>query len=169
MIPVLETERLVLREWRLDDFPAYAAYWADAEASAQTGGPLDERGAWTQFTANIGHWPMRGYGMWMLAEKQSGRPVGHAGMWYPATWPEPEIGWVVFPAFRRLGYAFEAAEAALDHAKKALGWTTAMSFIRDTNMASRALAEKLGARLEKSLEFRGVTALIYRHDPQRFN
>lgn len=168
MIPVLETERLVLRDWRLSDFPGFAAFWADPEASAHMGGPADELGAWMRFTSQIGHWQMRGFGMWMLEDQQSGQSIGHAGGWFPATWPGPEIGWAIYPQFQRRGFAFEAARAVLAFLGGAGNWTTAVSLIRQSNRPSRTLAETLGARLEKSTDFRGIAGVIYRHDLSAF-
>ena len=168
MIPVLSTERLVLRGFEPRDFDAFADFWADADASAHVGGPADRFGAWTRLTSIVGHWTLRGYGLWALEEKATGDHIGYAGLWNPETWPEPEVGWVVYPRYQRRGFAREAAEAALDFAARTLGWSTAISLTLEKNTASRRLAESLGATLEGITRFRGVSAATYRHDPARF-
>ncbi len=56
MIPVLETERLLLREPSKADFPTYKAFFADADASAFYGGPLETHQAWRVLASDLGHW-----------------------------------------------------------------------------------------------------------------
>jgi RimJ/RimL family protein N-acetyltransferase len=69
MIPVIETERLRLRGWRLDDAEPFARFYADAEASRFVGGPADYGAAWRLMAMEAGHWVLRGYGMWVAEEK----------------------------------------------------------------------------------------------------
>src|SRR5205085_3598209 len=60
--PRLETARVVLREWREDDFSAYAEMAADPEVARFVGGVLDAPDAWRQMALWAGHWALRGYG-----------------------------------------------------------------------------------------------------------
>ncbi|SFC50895.1 GNAT family N-acetyltransferase [Tropicimonas isoalkanivorans] len=143
-VPVLETDRLLLRAPCPADYPAYRAFLA-TERSRFTGGPLEERHAWRAFAAMIGHWTMQGFGMWTITLKGSDAPAGHAGLWYPGTWPEPEIGWTVYEGYEGKGIAFEAACAVRDHTFGPMGWTTAVSYIAAGNDRSVALARRLGA------------------------
>ncbi len=163
MIPELRTERMLMRGWRHEDFEVFASFWADPNAAAYIGGPVSSRGeAWRKLASYIGHWQLRGYGFWVLQRQDDPTPLGYCGLWYPAEWPETEVGWAVRPAYQRQGYAFEAARAAIRYAT-ALGWSTLISLINKKNLASRGLAEKLGARLEREFEINGKTALVYRH------
>ncbi len=163
MIPVLETERLILRGPKIEDFEAEAAFFA-TERSAHVGGPLDRIDAWTNFTARAGHWTIRGYGFWSLEERATGRYLGRVGLFYPEGWPEEELGWTMMADGEGRGLAFEAALAARRYAYRELAWPTVMSLIKPENARSIALAERLGARFETHFEHaRYGRMAIYRH------
>jgi RimJ/RimL family protein N-acetyltransferase len=66
----LETERLLLRMIRLEDFEAYAALAADPEVMRYLGGKTwDRLESWRHMCAMVGHWHFRGYGIWAVEEK----------------------------------------------------------------------------------------------------
>lgn len=162
--PVLETERLILRAPQAADADTYVAFYA-SDRSRHMGGPLAPALAWRSHAAAIGHWVMRGFGMFVVTLKSSGAVLGRVGPWFPADWPEPEIGWAIWaPEAEGKGYAFEAAQATRDHAFRVLRWTTAVSYIDPANARSVALAERLGARLDPAapVPFDQPT-LVYRH------
>lgn len=161
--PVLETERLILRAPQADDLAPYAAFYA-SERAGFVGGPLTEDLAWRGFGHAIGHWVLRGYGMFIVVDKASEKAIGMVGPWNPATWPEAELGWSLWdPAFEGKGFAREAVIAARNYAYTQLGWTTAISLIAPENAASAALAARLGAQPERDWELRGKTVTIWRH------
>ena len=165
MIPEIRTERLILRDWRNEDFPALAEFWMDPVASAYIGGAVKTRGdAWRKMANMVGHWHFRGYGFWILQKRDDPAPLGYCGMWNPEEWPEMEVGWTVFPNVQRQGFAFEAATAVLRYAA-ALGFSAPISLIHKDNAASRGLAQKLGAQLEREFQFHGVPAQVFRHRP----
>lgn len=142
----LETQGLVLRRPRADDWPAARDFFTSERATG-VGGPLSLGKAWRAFAAEIGHWEIRGYGMWTVTRRGAeDRALAMIGPWHPADWPETEVGWMVWdPAAEGTGLATEAARAAIAHAYAVLGWDTVVSYISPTNARSIALAEKLGA------------------------
>ncbi len=163
-IPVIETERLTLREFRHDsDFEAYAAFYA-SEITQYYGGPLDRVAAWRAAAAMMGHWVIRGYGAWAVEEKSTGDFCGIVGLWNPEGWPAREITWGIVESKQGLGIAAEAARRAKNYAYQTLGWDSVFSCISDKNIASIKLAEKLGATLDHEVvsDTRG-TILVYRH------
>jgi len=164
MIERLETQRLVLRRPRARDWPAFLGYAMSSRAQ-YTGGLQWNGHAWRTFAAEIGHWEIRGYGMFIVTERGDDAAIGLAGPWYPVGWPEREIGWMMFDAAHEgRGYAGEAAGAALAHAFGPLGWDTAVSYIHPENARSRALAERLGAAIDPEAIGPGQgPALVYRH------
>ena len=108
-IPVIETERLVLRAFRDDtDFEPYADFYA-SDLTKYYGGPLDRSAAWRAAAAMMGHWVIRGYGAWAVEEKSSGDFCGVVGLWFPEGWPEREITWAIVEHKQGLGIAAEAA------------------------------------------------------------
>jgi RimJ/RimL family protein N-acetyltransferase len=145
-VPRLATERLLLREPRLDDFESFAANCADPLARVHIGGPLSRREAWRRFMAAAGTWLTQGKGWWMIDAAGVG-PVGTVGVFRRETGPQLEIGWSVDRPFWGRGYASEAAKAALDHALTELG-DRVIAIIAPDNAASHGVAKRIGMRRE---------------------
>lgn len=144
-LPVLVTARLVLRLPEPQDFEAYACFASDPETMAHLGGALPRALAWRDFTLRAGAWMTRGFAMFSVIERASGRWVGRVGPWAPEGWPAPEIGWSVAREVVGKGYAHEAAIASIDYAVDTLGWEQIHHMIAPANSRSIALAERLGA------------------------
>ena len=142
-IPDIDTPRLRLRAPCIDDFPVYHRFFADAEASHFYGGPMSEATAWRKLAADIGHWVLRGYGVWALEMKGEGRCVGTAGLVWPTGWPRPELTWWISQDAQRQGIATEASQAVIRWAY-AHGWAQVQTHMKDENMAARNLVAKLG-------------------------
>ncbi|NEY90570.1 GNAT family N-acetyltransferase [Tabrizicola oligotrophica] len=167
-VPVLETERLRLRGPKASDFEPFAAFLQSPRA-AFVGGTVPRVQAWRAFGHLTGHWVLRGYSMFIIADKATDAALGMSGPWFPEGWPEPEIGWSVWaPEAEGKGVAFEAAAAARAWAYETLGWTTAISLIVDGNTRSEALARRMGCTLEGAFthEVYGKSR-IFRHPPAR--
>jgi RimJ/RimL family protein N-acetyltransferase len=167
---VIETERLRLRPFREADIDDYAALCADPEVMrflSASGEPLGRDDAWRQMAMFAGHWQLRGYGMWALEERGSGRFVGRAGLHYPEGWPDRELGWALARPFWGQGFATEAGRAALRHAFEDLGWSHVVSLIHPDNERSVRVAQRLGARFDGFVELRGVRQKLYRIDAAR--
>ena len=162
--PELETARLVLR--RPDDRDTAAAIDFMASDRARfVGGPMDRGTAWRAHARMIGHWTLRGFGMFTVTLKEGGAIIGQVGCYYPNDWPERELGWHIWsPAHEGRGLAFEAASAVRSHAFGPLGWPTAVSYIDPANARSIALAQRLGATLDPTaVAPEPGGALVYRH------
>ncbi|WP_420858497.1 GNAT family N-acetyltransferase [Marivivens marinus] len=162
----LDTANLVLRRPVGGDWPAARAFFMSDRAKG-IGGPLSEGQAWRALAAEIGHWDIRGYGMWVVTQRGSeDQALGMIGPWYPADWPETEIGWMIWDeSIEGTGIATEAARAAILHAWTALGWDTIVSYIAPDNARSIRLAEKLGAAHDPDAPQPkpDVPCLVYRH------
>lgn len=161
-IPVLETERLILRAPCGADLPAIIAFRA-SDRTAFIGGPKDAMQVWDGFLQQIGHWALRGYGWWIIEHRASGTVAGRTGVAFDADVPEPELGWHIFDGFEGQGYAFEAALAARRHAQTVMGLGPVISMIHPENVRSRALAKRLGAAFEAMGEIDGQVCEIWRH------
>lgn len=164
-IPTLETERLRLRAPRMGDLAAYTAFCASPR-SAGVGGPYTAQQAFARLGEVIGHWQLRGYGRWMVADKATDAPLGVVGLMFPVDWPEPEIAWSLFDEAEGKGIAHEAALAARAYAYDVLGWTTAISLIVTSNTRSEALAKRMGATLDRVLQHPQFGPMnVWRHLP----
>lgn len=150
MTQILTTERLILRQPAPHDWePFYAFYQSDRAALARAhDGSLGP--SWRTFASELGHWAIHGFGMWTVTMKGDDTAVGLIGPWYPADWPDTEIGWMVFDTAEGKGVAYEAAMATRDHAYNELGWTRIVSYIDHDNIRSQKLAERMGAVVDEN-------------------
>ena len=162
-IPTLETERLLLRAFREDDLDPYAALCADAEVMRFLGtGITFNRGeSWRSMAGFLGHWVLRGYGMWALEDKATGTFVGRAGFLNPEGWPGFELGWTLAREHWGKGYATEAARRALGFAFDDLGRDRVISLIRPANAGSIRVAERIGEARVGEVELLGAPSFVY--------
>jgi RimJ/RimL family protein N-acetyltransferase len=159
----LASERLLLRMFRQSDFDAYAEMCADPDVMRflSDGQPLSRADAWRNLALVVGHWQLRGFGLWAVEEKRTGSFVGRVGCWQPEGWPGFEVGWVLGRQFWGKGYATEAALRAVDFAFNTLGRERVISLIQPENSASVAVALRLGMRFDGYAEVLSQPVLVY--------
>jgi RimJ/RimL family protein N-acetyltransferase len=143
--PKLETPRLILRPPQETDLEGFAAFASEPETMTYLGGVKTRPEAWQSMAGLAGHWTLRGFGLFSVIEKESGRWIGRVGPLQPEGWPGPEVGWGIRRDAVRKGYAAEAAAAAIDWAFETLGWSEVIHCIDPANAPSIALAERLGS------------------------
>jgi len=145
MIPRLQTDRLILRAFRQEDFEAWAAIMGDGDVMTFLGGkPMARGDAWRSMAMTLGHWALRGYGMWVVERKADGAVVGRVGMLNPEGWTGLEVGWTLGKPYWGQGYATEAAAAAMRYAFLTQPVDRIVSNIDAQNTASQAVALRLG-------------------------
>lgn len=166
-IPRLITERLLLRGFRQDDFEAYAAMMADPAVTRflGEGHTLSRAEAWRQMAMFAGHWILRGYGLWAVEERATGRFLGRIGCLDPEGFPAFEIAYTLARGAWGRGYAREGAAAALRYARETIRRREITSIIRPQNAASIRVAESLGAVAAETVEFFGAPSVLYRYPP----
>jgi RimJ/RimL family protein N-acetyltransferase len=156
------TERLHLRPFRPGDFEAHAAICADPEVMRFIrAGALSRSDAWWQLARYMGHWQLRGFGLWAVVERATERLVGHLGFLEPEGGLGFEMGWALARDVWGKGYALEGTAAALAHAFTAMGRDHVSCVIRPENTRSIRLAERLGGQLEREVEEGGRRLLVY--------
>jgi RimJ/RimL family protein N-acetyltransferase len=162
-IPRIATDRLVLRGFEDDDFEPYAAMMADPQVTRFLGDgrPLARTDAWRQLALILGHWSLRGFGLWAVEERTSGALVGRVGCFEPEGWPGFEVGYVLARPFWGRGYATEAGGAALRYAREILGRDRIISLIHPANDASIRVAERLGAVADGMVDLSGHPTRVY--------
>jgi RimJ/RimL family protein N-acetyltransferase len=168
-VPLLETPRLRLRAWRDADLDPYAAMCGDAVVMRYMGdgSTMTRDDAWRQMAMFVGHWQLRGFGMWAVEERDSARFIGRVGLHRPEGWPGLEVGWMLSPDTWGRGYASEAGRASLEHAWHVLGADHVISVIHPENVQSIRVAERLGERPEGTHELDGLEVLLYGIDRPR--
>jgi RimJ/RimL family protein N-acetyltransferase len=158
----LETDRLILRMWRNDDFEPYLELCSDPEVMRFLGGKaLDRYECWRHMGFMVGHWHLLGFGPWAVEEKATGDFVGRVGFLQPEGWPGFELGWTLSRKFWGRGYASEAARRALDYAFNEMDRDHVISLIDPLNTNSIKVAERLGEKVEGKTELFGHEVLIY--------
>ena len=162
-VPRLDTPRLVLRAFTASDVDPYVLMMADPEVTRFLGDgrPLDRAEAWRQLALLIGHWELRGFGLWAVEERATQRFIGRIGCYEPEGWPGFEIGYVLVRDAWGRGLAREGAAAALRFAREQLRRDVVISLIRPVNAASIAVARHLGAERTESVEFYGTSTDVY--------
>jgi RimJ/RimL family protein N-acetyltransferase len=162
--PVIETERLKLRRWCDADIAPNTAMLADPDAArfiTSDAKPVtDEFVGWRNAAIMAGHWALHGVGMFVVEEGQTGRFVGRVGPWLPRGWPGFEVGWGIASEFRGKGYAVEAARASIDWAFATFEIDQIIHCI-DQNIASQAVARRLGAVNEREIDLFGHVADVW--------
>jgi len=160
----IETERLQLRQWKENDFSAFAAYYADENNAKYVGGQKNSDEAWRHMALQIGHWQLKGFGYWAVDEKETGDFVGCVGLWQSPGWPELEMGYWLVNRHQGKGYAFEATQKCRDYARNILKASSLVSYIDPDNKPSIKLAKKLGAKYEDTIDLlEHGPHCVYRH------
>jgi RimJ/RimL family protein N-acetyltransferase len=163
--PAIETERLKLRPWCGADIAPNTAMLADpatARFITVDGKPItDELIGWRNAAVMAGHWALHGAGMFVVEEKTSGKFVGRVGPWFPPGWPGFEVGWGIASGFRGKGYAVEAARAAIDWSFATFEIDRIIHCIDHDNVASQAVAIRLGAEKQGETDLSGHVADVW--------
>jgi RimJ/RimL family protein N-acetyltransferase len=163
--PVIETARLKLRRWREADIEPNTAMLADPASGrfiTADGKPVtDPFVGWRNAAIMSGHWVLHGVGMFVVEEKASGKFAGRVGPWFPPGWPGFEVGWGIAAEFRGKGYALEAARATIDWSFATFELEKIIHCIDRENLASQAVARRLGADRQDELDLFGRVADVW--------
>lgn len=143
----LETERLMLapldRKWREDLIHLHrepaVAYWLYAD-----GNPPPDEEAETRVQRYEKLWTERGYGFFAVLDKASGAFVGRVGPMLTPDTGRIEIAWTMSSKRHGKGFATEAARAAIAFVFANSNLQSLDAYIRPDNVASQAVAAKLG-------------------------
>ncbi len=154
---MLTTSRLILREWRDEDLPAFAAMNSDPRVMEFLPKRLD-RGESDALAAAIrDNCESRGFGMWAVEIAGGAAFIGFVGLSVPRFeahfTPCVEIGWRLAFEFWNCGYATEAARAAACFAFDALRLELIVSFTVPNNQRSRRVMERLGMTHDPAEDF----------------
>jgi len=159
-VPLLQTERLMLREYRRADFDLFADHLGHPESSAHLGSS-DRQAAWRIFTSHAGLWLVHGAGWWAIEDKQTGQLVGSVGAFFREQSTVMEMGWNTYRAFWGKGIANEAASAVLKYVFEVRGELKVRALVSAGNESSRRVAERLGMTYEMETELNGKAISSY--------
>ncbi|KIC21550.1 GNAT family N-acetyltransferase [Leisingera sp. ANG-Vp] len=166
--PVLETERLILRPHRVQDFADVAALWAEPGTVRYIQPRVETpEGAWAKLLFHHGHWQALGFGVWVITERQSGRYLGETGFFVtprqcaPALGDAVEASWVLAPEAQGQGYAAEAVLRTHAWADEMRLWPETLCLLNPENAASLKLARKAGYVFRQDVQYRGGTSAVH--------
>jgi len=171
LVPIIETERLILREFRRTDLDAYAATMGDIEVMRHIGGEaLSREDSWRRLATSVGLWSLLGMGPWVVERRADGRYLGHIGFFdferdiQPSMRGEPEMGWIFDRAAQGQGYASEAGKAALQWADEVLKPDSIPAIIDLENEPSIRLAERLGFIRQADAVYKDEPIALFRRN-----
>jgi len=152
----LETERLLLRQWKDADRGPFAALCADAKVMEFFLSTLNREESNAMVERCRGLIQERGWGFWAVESKVAPGFMGFVGLHIPAAdlpfSPCVEIGWRLSEDYWGNGYATEAAQAALDFGFQNLNLREIVSFTAVLNRRSQAVMSRIGMRQTETFE-----------------
>ncbi len=168
--PSIETRRLTLRPFTLDDLDRLAAILADPDVTRYLPGGNPRTREQTEKTLRfiIGHWEQHGFGWWAVTDKASQKLIGWCGLKFIDTTNEVEVLYLFARPHWGQGYATEAATASLRYGFEELELERIMALAVPENTASRCVMEKLGMRYVKTAVYYNLDLAVYALARQAF-
>jgi len=166
---ILETPRLLLREFLPSDVPALALVLSDRIAMRFYPQPYDDEGVLDWINRNRWRYQADGYGLWGMVQKSTGELIGDCGLIKQMVGgtDETEIGYHVRRDCWGQGLATEAARACRDYGFANLPVERLISLIRPENLQSRRVAEKNGMQIVKEVMWRDLLHCVYAIDREK--
>jgi RimJ/RimL family protein N-acetyltransferase len=159
MNKIIDTGRLTLRRFTLDDLPAFFQLGSRPEiiryAQSTPWASLDEARAF-MVAAPFQDYATYGYGRFACVWKESGAVIGFSGLKYVPEIGETELGYRFLPEFWGMVLATEAGRASIEFARSDLGLTRLVAMVHPDNEASARVLTKLGFAVEKQLRYSGL-------------
>lgn len=159
-VPMIETDRLILRMPRIEDWTVLEPIWT-THRSIHIGGPFTPEAAWLDFNQLVAGWVLRGHGALTICTRD-GAVQGMVLLGHEFGDPDPELGWLLTEAAAGQGFATEAAEALLPMCQQIYG-DAFVSYIDLANAPSIRIAEKLGAIKDAPHPRRTDDVVTYRY------
>lgn len=165
MKKIIETERLVLREYTMDDFDRLYILLSDEETMKHYPKPYDENGTMRWLKWSLDNYEKYGFGLWAIELKESGQFIGDCGITMQNIDGDvlPEIGYHIYKDFWRQGYGKEAASAVREWLFENTQFEAVYSYMTHTNVASYSTAASVGMkRIKEYIEDDGVFHFVYK-------
>jgi len=162
-MPVLKTERLVLREFVSEDCDALATILSDPQTMRYYPAPFDRAAVADWIQRNRTRYANDGYGLWAMILNSTHELIGDCGLVRQSVdgVDEIEIGYHVRRDLWGQGYATEAARGCREYGFATLAADRLISLIRPENLASRRVAEKNGMTIWKEVTRANLLHYVY--------
>lgn len=148
---MIETKRLILREYTMEDFEALYEIFSDPETMQHYPKPFDEESTRGWIEWNLDNYRKYGFGLWAVVLKETGEFIGDCGISIQNIDEEqlPEIGYHINKKYWRKGFGSEAAKAARDWAFENTNYDKIYSYMKYTNVGSYSTAIANGMKKVK--------------------
>jgi len=162
-VPRLETERLLLREWTLEDLPRVVPIYTDPVVMRHVGKDpdLSPEGVERGIRATLRRYERHGMGFMALVRKRDGDLLGHCGLQRYDGTLDVELGYLLRRDARGRGYATEAALASVAYAFDVLDLKRVVAVVVEQNRPSIAVLERVGMTFRKRVVYKGVEAMWF--------
>ena len=150
--PELETPRLTLRRLQFSDAEFLVGLLNQPSFLENIGdkGVRDVEGAHRYLREGpMAMYEQFGFGLWHVSRREDGAAIGMCGLLKRDIFPDVDVGYAFLPEFWGKGYAFEAAEATVAHAKRKFGLPRVIAVVSEGNNGSIRVIEKLGMQFER--------------------
>lgn len=163
MRTILETPRLRFRELGMDDLDFVAMMLGDPEVSFYYERSFTRQDAEAWLQRQLDRYRLDGHGLWLVVDRASGMSVGQVGLAIQEVEDvrEPELAWLLHRPYWGCGYATEAGAAARDAAFERWHYPRVISLIRPVNLASQRVAERIGLRPGRLVQFHGFAHIVF--------
>ena len=160
---IAQTDRCILREMEEKDLDALYELYQDKEISRYTEDLYEDRQKERDYIRSyIEHaYTFWGFGTWIVERKEDHKLIGRVGFNLREGYEDPELGFVIGLPWQKQGLAYEVCAAALRTGKEEYGFTRVQALVREENLASVRLCEKLGFSLQKKVKEQGQEYLFY--------
>ncbi|NUO01494.1 MAG: GNAT family N-acetyltransferase [Saprospiraceae bacterium] len=160
---ILETERLVLREFEVADAPFYYELNADPEVLRYTGDdPFPTLESAVKFLENYDHYAKYGFGRWTVLLRETGELLGWCGLKYLEDVEEVDLGYRFMQKYWRKGYATEAGKACIKYGLEDLKLPFIVGRAMKGNIGSIRVLENCGMTWWKDFFMEGHPSVYYR-------
>lgn len=155
MNPILETDRLLLRELNLGDVPFILSLlnspgWL--KYIGDRGVKNEEQAKDYLLKGPLKSYKENGFGLYLVEERISNLPIGLCGLLKRETLENPDLGFAFLSDYMGKGFALEAANAVLEYTKSELKMPTILAIVLPNNQPSIKLLEKLGFQYQKTIQ-----------------
>ena len=145
---IIETERLIIREFNLDDTQAVLHFNTPEEVNRFTGdaGMCESLSDAESIITDIWlkEYQQHGFARWAIVLKETDTPIGFCGFKKETRFNSVDIGYRLHPDYWGLGYATEANIACIEYAKKNMDLNHVLGDVVHENSASANVLKKLG-------------------------
>jgi RimJ/RimL family protein N-acetyltransferase len=143
---ILETERLILREYTYDDFNELYKILSCPITMKHYPKPYDEKGTKRWIEWSLENYQKYGFGLWAIILKETNQFIGDCGITIQNINNKllPEVGYHINKDFWRCGYAKEAGKAVIDWGFKNTSYDALYSYMNAQNVASYSTAASIG-------------------------